>query len=1709
MSVNHSVFLENCVAIDVERNPSTGHSYAMAAVRGTKENQQVIKSNNLFDFVNQIDRFIKPTDFIIGHNIIGYDLEILKLNDPRVEKYLTRAIDTLWLSPLAFPKKRYHRLKKPYQEGKMKGGYRQNPLEDAKLAIHMLERQLDKLSVLNTESVAAYHYLSTRIEDSQGFDGLFRYLRTDGIPAISEAQNAVKKVLEGQACITRSEKLIADIDCSESSWPFAYVLSRVPYTGVECTMPAWVVSEFPKTRKLMNDIRTTKCDLHNCSWCSENNDAKAGLLRWFGFEQFRPEPKDQSGNSLQGRIADEAYCGSSLLGVLPTGTGKSVCFQLPALSKYYKTGALTVIISPLVALMSDQIERLNDKGIESAVTVNGMQSALDRSFMLDKVRFGEASMLYISPEQIRSSAIQSALKCRAIDLFVFDEAHCISQWGHHFRPDYRYVSRFIAESLKENFSGQVMCLTATARPDVIRDIQNHFRDRLGIELVVLDGGSTRKNLRFEVRCSTPPRKWQDIGQLVREAVSKDDKSGAIVYCSTRLETEEIAEFLQKSGLAADYFHSRRKPQDKKNVQVAFREGNIKVVVATNAFGMGIDKPDVRLVLHAGIPGSLEHYLQEAGRAGRDGMPADCVLLFHENGIDTQFKLAASSRLSHKDIRATLKAIRLLATKRSSTDGKIVVTPDELVREELDRELVRDGATDDTKVKVAVAALEEANLLTRDENRVNVFPEALKIQDIAEAKNKIEKEGSTSTKRWKKALINITNLLLSANQSEGTSTEELMRVSRLSRGQLNIALHDLEAIGVLKNDIPVTVLVSSGVRNHSKERITHRTELETEIITFMRKIEPGANSSTWLHFNLQEFSERLHDIGLENVRSRNVRKLIQSLVWDGYTEDNGSGNLRTINRSRNIILIKPKISWDELEANSERRRQQASILLDHLLLKVESGRRGADINVDVTLGELLDSLKLLFKGKTKHLSKQMERSLLWMHEQEIVSIVRGLSVFKPAMSIKVRPGEKLNFTEMDYKPLNTFYKEQTRQIQIMSGYAERGLQDIEIARRLANDYFTLSRDKFADTWYPSENNNLAIETTPRAYKKIVTELKNPAQQKIINDERLQTNVLVLARPGSGKTRVLAHRIAYLIRANREDPNSILVLVYNRHAVTEIKERLGVLISDEASKVTVQTFHSFAMTILGRSYKRAKPDKSYFDNLLTEAIARIAGDDLDTDEAESQREHLMQGYRWMFVDEYQDINSERYDLIAAVAGRSINDDDQKLNLFAVGDDDQNIYAYDGASVEYIRRFEDDYKTKPSYLLENYRSTANIIAAANSVIFLSTSRLKKDKSIVINRDRDKEPLGGALENKDPVAQGSVQVLKCPMQNVEQSIVAVEELERLLKFEENWSWREAAVIARRWEDLNYVRAYAEHRSIPVTMARNRFLSIWRLRETQTLVNEIKRLHSSVISVADIKECLDRVSESKIRNQWIDVLKQGTETLGAEIGSDQIHSEEAIEWLAEWSQQARLNQRGLSLLVAHSAKGLEFDHVVILDGEWGQKDKGEDQDSPRRLYYVAMTRARKSLALITTEGKHNLFLECLPPNVFYQNVPCRDRDLPCLDKRYFDPNTKDYMKFVNIGYAGKIDNQDESLVAISEANVRDTVQLVLNEWGIWEIRDEQGRLLGRMARKFGLPPGFDIEEAEIAAITTQYRADEKNEPDKIKRESWEVVLPKIVFKRQ
>ena len=357
----------------------------------------------------------------------------------------------------------------------------------------------------------------------------------------------------------------------------------------------------------------------------------------FGFDELRPGQQE---------IIEDVFAGRPVVAVMPTGAGKSLCYQLPAVV-LGQNGGVTLVVSPLIALMKDQVDVLTARGV-SAAALTSAASPDEQREILDGLRAGLHTMLYVAPERFRSPRFVDALEAIAgrLALVAIDEAHCISEWGHDFRPDYRRLG----EAVKRLRPARLAAFTATATPEVRRDIAEQLameEPRFHVR------GFDRPNLTFAVE----PVAEKEKGARLIELVRLRDRGVALVYAATRKNAEKHAELLSKAGMRVRVYHAGLEDEKREKVQDQFMAGKLDAIVATNAFGMGVDKSDIRLVVHADLPRSPEAYYQEAGRGGRDGEPTRCVLLFNHRDARLQEFLIEGSYPSAEVLRAAWKLIR--------------------------------------------------------------------------------------------------------------------------------------------------------------------------------------------------------------------------------------------------------------------------------------------------------------------------------------------------------------------------------------------------------------------------------------------------------------------------------------------------------------------------------------------------------------------------------------------------------------------------------------------------------------------------------------------------------------------------------------------------------------------------------------------------------------------------------------------------------------------------------------------------------------------------------------------------------------------------------------------------------------------------------------------------------------------------------------------
>jgi len=1545
----------------------------------------------------ELDAFISKCSFVLGHNLLRHDLPLLKQQFPDLQLHAKPVIDTLFLSPLAFPENPYHRLVKNY---KLVRDSINDPVADSEQAKLLFTEQCEVFQQGDKNLLTFYAFSFSEQDAYQGLHQFFTILGADSNNlTLQDMEDLFSSLLGNKVCRTSLPRIAKEyLPHPEKRVALAYCVAWLQVAGGSSILPPWVHHEFDEVASILRQLRDVPCESPDCQWCQTNHNPEKQLENYFGFPSFREEPATAEGKSLQKEIARDAMHGRSSLGILPTGGGKSLCFQLPALARFQRRGLLTLVISPLQALMKDQVDNLRSKtGTTAVAALYGMLTPPERGAVLEGIRMGDIGILYISPEQLRNRSLSNALAYREIGCWVFDEAHCLSKWGHDFRPDYLYVGRFIKEFAQKQKSEipPIQCLTATAKNDVKQEIVDYFQSTLGQELSLFEGGVERDNLSFEVHSVTQENKYSVLQQVLKQRLEYTD-GVCIIYCATRKSTEETAELLEQQGWNVEAFHAGLDAGIKRSIQERFIAGDIKIICATNAFGMGIDKEDVRLVIHLDIPGSLENYLQEAGRAGRDRNSAECIIFYDDNDIEKQFRLGANSQISRSDIAQLLRGLRVASRKKD--DGEIIITSGELLRSQfVDASIQTDDREAQTKVFTAIAWLERAGLLERNENRTNVFQGSPAVSSIEEAQQKIKK--LDLSKRQQKRWLAILEVIISADSDEGFTADQLAEMAPFAKTKddpdketesqrVIRSLHDMKAAGLLSESMLLTAFVRHKVPNASHLMIKKIAAIENKLLDKLQEEAPDADPSVadesqWQNLSISRLNQFLLDEDLKDSSTETIRNILHGLSQDGKGMANNKGSLEIRHHGQDQYRVHLKRGWSALRTTAQLRQAVAVIVLKTIINKIQPDTpANPSLLIEFSLDDLSYALKqdTVLCSQLKDPLAVIDRALLYLHEQKIIILQNGLAIFRQAMTIKVLP-EKRRYTAGDYKPLAHHYEERTFQVHVMNKYAEIGLDKIGAALEFVLAYFSEDKDSFIQHYFPRQKGMLERATSQQSYQKIVDDLGNPKQQTVV-EASLNKNSLILAGPGSGKTRTVVHRCAWLLRVKRIPAEGILVLTFNRNAATLLRRRLYALVDRDAYGVTIQTYHSLALRLTGHSLlheqgsskkdKNAEPD---FDAAIREAIALLKGEtQILGIEPDNIRDRLLAGYRHILVDEYQDIDELQYELISAIAGRTQEDKDSKLTLLAVGDDDQNIYQFRGANIGFIRQFQQDYESETYYLAENYRSTKHIINAANQLISDNQDRMKSDYPIQININRDNLPAGGDWTKRDLLSKGRVQLLETG-DVPEQAAAILAEMLRLKALSPEWDWNKVAVLSRKWSILSPLRILCEQQNIPLYRSFPKPPPLFRLREIRSFLEYLKAHKDNWLSHQQLEEILQSLQGEKENNLWWDLLHRIQADWQKEAGNMEQPVSRIIDYyyesLMEYKQNRQLGS-GLLLSTVHSAKGMEYEHVFIADGGWNKYSNESQEEESRRLYYVAMTRAQKILTLFSNRHQPNSLISRL-----------------------------------------------------------------------------------------------------------------------------------------
>ena len=1464
------------IFVDTEVNPETGQVLDYGAISEDGATCHTA-SASVFGI------FLRDAGFLCGHNILAHDLRyiqhLVRENCPDAG-----TIDTLCLSPLLFPRKPYHRLLK---DDKLQTDELSNPLNDAQKCRNLYEDEKAAFFALPEGLQQIYR---TLLGNQAAFTAFFQLTET---PVLYNPEAEIQSLFQEKICAW------ADLNQMIRKAPveLAYTLALIHSDDQESVTPGWVVRQFPQMDNVMKLLRGTPCP-SGCAYCRKKLDVRRGLKRIFGFDFFR----SYEGIPLQEQAAAAAVGGQSLLAVFPTGGGKSVTFQLPAIMAGETSRGLTVVISPLQSLMKDQVDHLEERNIPESAMINGLLNPLERKQSIDRVIDGSVSLLYIAPESLRSRTVETLLFNRNVVRFVIDEAHCFSAWGQDFRVDYLYIGDFI-KKLQEmkhlNHPIPVSCFTATAKQKVISDIQAYFREKLGLELQLYATNAARQNLRYAVLYKeNDEAKYHEIRNLIQSR-----RCPTIVYASRVKKTLDLARKLQQDGLAAEPYNGRMDVNEKIRIQNDFLQGRVQIIVATSAFGMGVDKKDVGLVIHHDISDSLENYVQEAGRAGRDeSLNAECYVLFNEEDLDKHFILLNQTRLTLSEINQVWKAIKAMTARGEYVNCSALEIARQAGWDEVSPQM-------ETRVTSALAALEQAGYLERGRNVPHIYANSIQVKSMAEAIQQLE-ASRRMTEQQKETAKRVIGYLISRRATFRAMNDEAeSRVDYLA-----------DRLGVNKKEVVDSVLLmreeglladhmdlqarirQTESRNRSAQILKQYLRLEEYLINTLPDGE---------QFNYREINDNAIRNGMATSSIRQIKTIV--LFWTL----NGD-YARQFNPDDERVRLERITEPAEMLKHHACRAELARFIVDYLFEKCDRSHGDQEeIQVVFSVRELQTAFTTAGDKLTRlsdPTTAEIQQALLYLSKIHAMSLDGGFLVSYNAMQIHRREmNNRVQYKTDDYRLLNEFYRQRIQQIHIVGEYAHLMVKNYQEALGFVIDYFRMDYKGFLAKYFKGNRmEEINRNITQERYERLFGNLSS-IQREIIDDDQSH-HIVVAAGPGSGKTRLLVHKLAALLTLEDVKHDQLLMLTFSRAAATEFKRRLLELIGNAAHFVQIRTFHSYCFDLLGR-YGTLKEAA----NIIPTATRMIASGEVEPGQITKTI---------LVIDEAQDMDQEDFELVQALMNANEN-----MRVIAVGDDDQNIFAFRHSSSRYMLSLITEEHARLYEMTENYRSDQSIVSLANAFVSNIPGRMKT------------QSLRGMRE-----AVGNVTVFRYRSENMEVPLV-----NQLLREDSHGS---RCILTRTNEAAASIAGLLRRYGVSARLIQsNDEFPLINLAEIRFFLHRLGDHPDQHIYTA---EQWARARQ-ELKNTWgmsrcLALCERMLDTY--ESVNSSMYRTDFLEFLTESRMEDFMEAPGEQIIVStiHKAKGMEFDQVILLLNHADHPDEND-----LRAFYVGLTRAKHSLTIHTT----------------------------------------------------------------------------------------------------------------------------------------------------
>ena len=1469
--------------------------------------------NSSASFIKKVVQESEPKYFC-GHNFLHHDYEIIQKYSLKQFVPRDKIIDTLYLSMLLHPGKRSHKLDKPYKSEIFIDNEPAADCEQTKELLLTFEEQYKRLPPFLQSSF--YNNLKDHIEFKAFFEAIEYKDSNNGsvLDILSENSHLNKEDLE---------KIIRDYPVESA------ILCSLIYTGEEQSISRIILIHYPDLPKLREKIFFDK--------------TKTGQLvtefaeKEFGFSTFREfSSVDQGLFSIsQKSLIESAVKGESFLCVLPTGGGKTFTFQLPAIIKAESCKTLTVVISPLQALMKNHTDNFNSqiKNFKSAA-LSGFLDPISRLNTLEEIRNGSIDILYLAPEALRSNVVFTVLQSRVIERFVIDEAHCFSAWGHDFRHDYYYIGQCISELQQSPYQTKiaVSCFTATARPNVLEDIIKYFKDFIDIKLQKYIASAERFNLKY--KAETVENEKDKYFKLIQIIMDFHDKPMIIYRPQNARGCKKLAQALQEDEKLSSYnlviepFYSRIDDDEsytspwgrtKNQILDDFINNDINIVIATTAFGMGIDKPDIQAVIHYDPSDSLEAYMQESGRGARSSdIEAECIVLYSEKDFMRIFQNQNRSKIQFEEIDRIARFLKKNKKRNFQVSTRSIAGNIGMDTEDT-------GTDYDNIIKTAILEMEKWDIIKRSRNHTRIYATSI-ISDYKDnEKSTMElvheklDHKKTEYQNYYEMMILLMQNIIQKSKNDPVEIEELAEILGISKKDIYTVILYLQKERLLDYHNDISVLIDDKLL----DKLNAHFYLEETILARLK------DKSELHKLDIREFNEGIKS---GKTRIKLVTRIINSWKDIGHLKHEKL-KIQIYNTICSFHLTEEEFrilnGWIQV------RKQVCSVIAEYCLSKTEKPEDEIEFSSN--------SLYELICDKCSINLEFYHHSMAYLNESlDDFNISKGRLIYYQGINLKKTDvlEERTNpYHKIEYKnSLQMHYNLKTEAVHILLHFfknlEEKGWEE---QKEFIKDYFSLDYNLFKKKHnLNSDIFNLPI--TQSGYDKIVGGL-NHEQQEIINDKDSQA-ILVLAGPGSGKTKTLVHKIASLITIEKNKSEYFLMLTHSRVAAKEFKERLVDLLGATAGSVEIFTFHAYASRIVGRIIKNEED----LENLIPKAIEIVNSSEYKP------------GFKTMLVlDEFQDINRQMYDFIKAIYERM----NKNKRIIAVGDDDQciNNFRKNSADPAFMNKFLEDYKVKnddsddfisndtipvKTYsLLKNYRSSKNLIEFSNAFVMTLPNRKKTENLIPVNNEDGKLSLN---EYFTP------------------NISDKSYLSHMADLISDDKSKEIAVLLRTNQDVLTMYSLLKLKGCRVQYITDTsgfhlgqivelqdFLSDWiDFRNFTLAFNEFEKNYERSLNI--------ELAKSVIKYFIKDYKQKELEEHAITISH---YFEEFLYHINK--EEFSISSCPITVSTMHKSKGREFETVYTFI------DSSKD-DFSKRLDYVAMTRAKNNLHIFTAKGLFSNF---------------------------------------------------------------------------------------------------------------------------------------------